>query len=81
MALGLVTRVPDILGYVSTLARDDPYFERQVPSHLDGLEATRAVRNVRVIVGDVHQEADVGHVAFASMGIGPQRVSKKRLYA
>jgi hypothetical protein len=80
VALGLVTRVPDILGYVSTLARDDPYFEMHIPSHLDGLGATRRIRDVRVIVGDVNQDADVGHVAFASMGVGPQRVSKQRLY-
>lgn len=78
--LGVITRAPDVLGYVSTLARDDPYFDKYVPSHLDGLEATRALRDVRVIIGDVHQEAVVGHVAFASMHIGPGRVSKKRLY-
>jgi hypothetical protein len=49
-------------------------------SYLDGLEATRALRDVRVMIDDVQQEADVGHVAFASMNIGPGRVSKKRLY-
>lgn len=77
LALGLVTRVPNILNQVSTLARDDPYFEKQIPSHLDGLGATRKVRDVRIIVGDVNQDAGVGHVAFASMGIGPN-VSARR---
>jgi hypothetical protein len=80
VVLGILTRAPDVLGYVSTLARDDPYFDKHVPSHLDGLEATRALRDVRVILGDVRQGADVGHVAFASMDIGPGRVSRKRLY-
>jgi hypothetical protein len=80
VVLGIVTRAPDILGYVSSLARDDPYFQQHVPSHLDGLEATRKLRNVRVILGDVRKEAAIGHVAFASMEIGPSRVSRKRLY-
>lgn len=78
--LGIVTRAPDVLGYVSTLARDDPYFETCVPSHLDGLEVTRLLRDVHVILGDVRQDADVGHVAFASMDIVSGRVSRKRLY-
>ncbi|KAI8941746.1 hypothetical protein NX059_002950 [Plenodomus lindquistii] len=78
--LRFMTRAPDILGYVSTLARDDPYFDKYVPSHLDGLEAARSLRGVRVIVGDVHKEAKVGHIAFASMDAGPVRVSEKRVY-
>jgi hypothetical protein len=78
--LGIVTKAPDILGYVSSLARDDPYFKKHVPSHLDGLETTRALRNVHVVVGDVRKEAVIGHIAFASMENGPGRVSKKRLY-
>jgi hypothetical protein len=78
--LGFITKAPDILGYVSTYARDNPYFGKHVPSHLDGLETTRALRDVRVIIGDVRKEDDVGHVAFASMDKQPERVSKKRLY-
>jgi hypothetical protein len=78
--LGIITRAPDILGYVSSLARDDPYFTRHVPSHLDGLETTRVLREVRVIIGDVHKEAAIGHVAFASMETRPGRVDRKRQY-
>lgn len=78
--LRFITTAPDILGYVSTLARDDPYFATHVPSHLDGIEASRTLRGVRIVVGDVHKEADVGHIAFASMDIRPARVSKNRLY-
>ena len=77
--LGFLTRAPDVLGYVSTLARDDPYFGKPVASHLDGMETTRSLRNVRVIIGDVHKKDDVGHVAFASTDIGPERVHKRRL--
>jgi hypothetical protein len=78
--LGFVTKAPDILGYVSTLARDNPYFEKHVPSHLDGLQAARALRDVRVTIGDVHKKQDVGHVAFASVDAGPERVNIRRMY-
>jgi hypothetical protein len=78
--LGFITKAPDILGYVSTLARDNPYFRQHVPSHMDGMDAARALRDVRVMVGDVHKTDDVGHVAFASTDVGPQRVCSKRTY-
>jgi hypothetical protein len=78
--LGFVTKAPDILGYVSTLARDNPYFEKHVPSHLDGLQAARALRDVRVTIGDVQKKQDVEHVAFASVDAGPERVNIRRMY-
>lgn len=78
--LGIVTKAPDILGYVSTCARDNPYFERYVASHLDGLEAARALRDVRVVIGDVRRKDDVGHIAFASMDSCPDRVNRARMY-
>ena len=80
VALGIMTRAPDVLGYVSTLARDDPYFDKHVPSHLDGLDASRRLRDERVILGDVNKNGNVGHVAFASVGMDPGRISRKRLY-
>ncbi|KAH7385587.1 hypothetical protein DE146DRAFT_212907 [Phaeosphaeria sp. MPI-PUGE-AT-0046c] len=79
--LGSITKAPDILGYVSTLARDDPYFGTTVPSHQSGLEAARTLRDVRVIIGDVRKESDVGHIAFAAAAaIDAERVKKKRAY-
>ncbi|KNG46211.1 hypothetical protein TW65_97105 [Stemphylium lycopersici] len=80
LVLGILTKAPDTLGYVSTSARDNPYVTTQVASHLDGLEAARVLRNVRVRIGDVHMAAEVGHVAFASMDTGPGKVSRKRQY-
>jgi hypothetical protein len=78
--LGFITKAPDILGYVSTLARDDPYFQKSVPSHQSGLEAARALRDTRVIIGDVHQDGHVGHIAFATVDKRPERVTIDRLY-
>ena len=78
--LGIVTKAPDILGYVSTCARDNPYFEKYIASHLDGLEAARALRDVRIIIGDVKKKDDVGHIAFALMDSRPERVNRTRMY-
>ncbi len=80
LVLGIVTKAPDTLGYVSTSARDNPYVTNIVPSHLDGLEAARALRDVRIRIGDVRDMADVGHVAFASMDMKPSKVSRERFY-
>ncbi|CAO2647197.1 Nn.00g081190.m01.CDS01 [Neocucurbitaria sp. VM-36] len=80
LILGILTKAPDTLGYVSTSARDNPYVTTQVASHLDGLEAARELRNVRIRIGDVNSTAEVGHVAFASMDTEPGKVSRKRLY-
>ncbi|KAJ4992952.1 hypothetical protein SVAN01_01656 [Stagonosporopsis vannaccii] len=78
--LGVYTTAPDTLGFVSTSARDNPYVTTPIPSHLDGLEAARALQHVRVRIGDVNSGGDVGHVAFASIEAAPERVSRKRLY-
>lgn len=80
LVLGLITTAPDILGFVSTAARDSVYFKDRVPSHLDGLQAARALKDVRVRVGDVAGNDDVGRVAFASMESGPRRLIGDRLY-
>ena len=80
LVLGIFTKAPDTLGFVSTSARDNPYVTTQVASHLDGLEAARALQDMRIRIGDVNSTADIGHVAFASMDAEPKRVSRKRLY-
>jgi hypothetical protein len=80
VTLGIVNKAPDVLGYVSTCARDNPYFKKHVSSHLDGLELARALQDVRVTIGDVRMKEDVGHIAFASTDVGLGRVNRKRLY-
>jgi hypothetical protein len=80
LILRVFIKAPDTLGFVSTSARDNFYVTTQVPSHLDGLEAARALQDVRIRIGDVNSRGEVGHVAFASMDAEPKRVSRKRLY-
>ncbi|KAJ4299592.1 hypothetical protein N0V90_004838 [Kalmusia sp. IMI 367209] len=80
VVLGFLVAVPDTFGYVSTSARDNPYFGKYVPGYLDGLEASRLLRDVKVMVGDVDKTAEVGHVAFASMDVQPGRLDARKLY-
>ncbi|CAO2653982.1 Nn.00g107150.m01.CDS01 [Neocucurbitaria sp. VM-36] len=80
MLLGIVTRTPDILGFVSVLARDNPYFRIYVPSHFSGLEAARVLRDVKVRVGDVKSAAGVGHIALTTMDTKPEPLSWERWY-
>jgi hypothetical protein len=62
------TLVPDILGSVSTLTRDNPH--TPVPyggSTLDGVEFTRHVMNMPVRFVDVQPDAPVGKIALSTM--------------
>ncbi|KAF2142310.1 uncharacterized protein K452DRAFT_269877 [Aplosporella prunicola CBS 121167] len=79
--LKAIILAPDILGYASSLARDNPYIAAMDGgSHLDGLERTHLLRNVKVMIADVHTEADVGHIAFTAQENEPQRLRKSRQY-
>jgi hypothetical protein len=80
LLLGIFTRTPDILGFVSLTARDNPHFKKHVRSHLDGKESARALRDVHVMIGDVKGDAEVGHIALATMDAKPRRLSWTRLY-
>lgn len=65
------TLIPDILGSVSTLARDSPYTD--VPeggSTLDGSEYARKVRNMPVRVLDTSPGTEVGHIALSTIAVG-----------
>lgn len=70
LLLRLFIIAPDILGFVSSLTRDSPYFE-PLPdagsSLLSGPERARKLRDVKVQIADVRPSADVGHVAFVQV--------------
>lgn len=79
--LGTITIAPDILGYVSTAARDNPYFKScEVPSYFDGMGASRIMQDVKIMIGDVEGKAEFGHVALVPMEVLPQRVTRKKFY-
>lgn len=83
-SLGLRTRIlaPDVFGYASTVLRDNKYAmnDPKAPSHLDGIDATRKMRDVYVMLGDVAKDQVVGHIAFATAEARPQRLRKERHY-
>jgi hypothetical protein len=81
------TTGPDILGYVSTQTRDNPFFANIVGgSTLDGLERARLLSDMKVQIGDVDSGEQVGHIAFRQVGgedlqsIEDARVRKGRYY-
>ena len=79
VALRITTLAPDILGYVSSLTRDNPYVGVSGASHLDGLERARALQALMVTLGDVNVGAEIGHITLtASENV--QRLKKQRLY-
>ena len=60
------TDSPKIFGYVSSLTRDNPYFDQPIGgSTLDGLKRSKILRDVKVRIQDVAgDEEEVGHIAF-----------------
>ncbi|KAH7077763.1 hypothetical protein BKA63DRAFT_593014 [Paraphoma chrysanthemicola] len=80
LVLGLITRTPDTLGFVSSSASNNPYFTHYASSSLSGLEISRAMRDVKVRIGDVKSEETIGHIALATMDANPKKLSWTRLY-
>jgi hypothetical protein len=68
LLLKRLVKIPDILGYVSTMTRDNPHFEgRGGGERLDGVERARLLRTRDVklmVVSDNSNNA--GHIALAS---------------
>ncbi|TVY36083.1 hypothetical protein LSUB1_G008235 [Lachnellula subtilissima] len=74
-----LTFTPDILGYLSSCTRDNPYAKVGQALHLDGLQRTRALQSVRVAIGDVNISSDIGHIALSTT-VEAQSLRKDRLY-
>lgn len=74
------TLVPDMLGYITSLTYDSPYLPvPKTGTILDGMDRARALQDMRVILGDVAGEREVGHLAFAA-GTEVRKLDKGRLY-
>ncbi|KAF2156613.1 hypothetical protein K461DRAFT_263645 [Myriangium duriaei CBS 260.36] len=82
--LKLTITAPDVMGYVSSLTYDNPF----VPlppggSVLDAPERSRALYDLRVRIGDVQPESEVGRIAFAAAdneGGVVGKLRRERLY-
>lgn len=85
LVLKEMTRAPDILGYVSTMTRDNVH--TAVPSGgntLDGIERARYLSDMRVQLADARPADDIGHIVLRSVNTGNEsrigRLDKRRLY-
>lgn len=85
LVLKEMTSAPDILGYVSTMTRDNVH--TAVPSGgntLDGVERARYLSDMRVQLADARPGDDVGHIVLRSVNNGNEsrkgRLVKRRLY-
>jgi hypothetical protein len=67
---------PDILGYVSTMTRDNPYCEVEVGDYdgmLDGLERARSLKDVRLQIKDAKWWEETGHMALMTINQRDER--------
>ena len=85
LVLREMTSAPDILGYVSTMTRDNVH--TAVPSGgntLNGVERARCLSDMRVQLADARPGDDVGHIVLRSVNNGNEsrkgRLNKRRLY-
>ncbi len=85
LVLKEMTSAPDVLGYVSTMTRDNVH--TAVPSGgntLDGVERARYLSEMRVQLADARPGDEVGHIVLRSVNSGNEsrkgRLDKRRLY-
>jgi hypothetical protein len=84
-ALRWMTTAPDVLGFASSVTRDNPYVVTSGGnSAMDGLELTKALGDLRIRLSDVSEGDGYGHLAVSSFapgqGPGSRSLKKGRLY-
>ena len=74
------TRIPDVLGFCSTITRDAPFLKVTGGNTLDGLERTKMLMDLRLTLGVVNgaiNEEGVEHIAVAPAGEAKRPVRGK----
>ena len=76
------TCVPDIIGYASSMTLLNPYVPTSTGgTTLHGLERSRMLKDMKIMIGDVCANEPVGAVAFAKADEGRvARLTRKRSY-
>lgn len=85
------TAGPDILGFASSMMRDNPYFPGSVSScgsALGGADRARLCRDMRVQIADVRPEEESGYIVFKPVSLqgeedpawGQRTLNGKRLF-
>lgn len=80
--LRMLRRGPEFELLFSTVVKEDPNVSLPLMSStLDASERARRCKDVKIILGDVSGEDEVGHIALTNAGDGNVvRISKSRLY-
>ncbi|KAF6782919.1 hypothetical protein CMUS01_16692 [Colletotrichum musicola] len=66
-ALQFLIKGPDILGFASSLTRDNRFVPVHEGSSLDGAERARLLGDLRLRLADVRAEEDDGYIAVSAM--------------
>jgi hypothetical protein len=75
------TVAPDVLGYVSTVARNSRYLHLpKTSSAMSGGERARKLGGFEVMMQDVKGNADVGRIALGMKHEGAQKLRPDRIY-
>ncbi|KAF6807150.1 hypothetical protein CPLU01_15828 [Colletotrichum plurivorum] len=90
LVLRCLIRGPDVLGFASSLTRDNRFVPVSGGSSLDGADRARSLRDVRVQFADVQPQESCGYVAFTIAASASDRdkkddttfrpLEKKRMY-
>jgi hypothetical protein len=73
--------VPDVLGYVSTAARNSRYLHLpKYSSAMSGGERSALIGHYEVMMQDVKATSDVGKIALGMKHEGAQRIKPDRVY-
>lgn len=74
-----ITLAPDILGFVSSHTRDNPFAELAGVSVSDGLARAKVLKDCEVTIGDVNVGSETGYIALAvTAAVRP--LQRDRLY-
>lgn len=79
----LFCKSPPSLLNATALVKDNPYADiPHTGSTLGGYERSKLLKNVRVKIGDVAAESEVGHISIGTLAgnDGVQKLSRRRLY-
>jgi hypothetical protein len=77
------TLAPDMLRYVASMTYANPHFLTPPGgTSLSGMERAKLLRDVRVRIGDIKGDCDVGEVAFVAVDdVETRELQRQRLYA
>jgi hypothetical protein len=76
-----MTVAPDVLGYVSTVARNSKYLQLpKTNSAMNGGERARVLGQTKVMMQDVKAKANVGRIALGLKHENAERLKPGRLY-